>query len=79
MPGNVASWWQSRQSGIVFGVLLSIGSPLAWWTSSGTPERAHLVKPRISARNRIIGPLTQFGLRISFTRLRHLHDLQPRQ
>jgi hypothetical protein len=21
MPGNVASWWQSRQSGIVFEVL----------------------------------------------------------
>jgi transposase len=33
-------------------------------------RRAHLVKLRTSARNRIFGLLTQFGLRISFTRLR---------
>ena len=33
-------------------------------------RRAHLVKPRTSDRNRIFGLLTQFGLRISFTRLR---------
>ena len=33
-------------------------------------RRAHLVKARTSARNRIFGLLTQFGLRISFTRLR---------
>ena len=33
-------------------------------------RRAHLVKARTSARNRIIGLLTQFGLRISLTRLR---------
>jgi transposase len=33
-------------------------------------RRAHLVKSRTSARNRIFGLLTQFGLRISFTRLR---------
>lgn len=34
-------------------------------------RRAHLVKLRTSARNRIFGLLTQFGLRVSFTRLRH--------
>jgi transposase len=33
-------------------------------------RRAHLVKARTSARNRIFGPLTQFGLRISHARLR---------
>ena len=33
-------------------------------------RRAHLIKLRTSARNRIFGLLTQFGLRISFTRLR---------
>jgi len=33
-------------------------------------RRAHLVKTRTSARNRIFGLLTQFGLRISHTRLR---------
>ena len=33
-------------------------------------RRAHLVKARTSARNRIFGLLTQFGLRISLTRLR---------
>jgi transposase len=33
-------------------------------------RRAHLVKVRTSARNRAFGLLTQFGLRISFTRLR---------
>lgn len=33
-------------------------------------RRAHLVKARTSARNRIFGLLTQFGLRISFARLR---------
>jgi hypothetical protein len=33
-------------------------------------RRAHLVKARTSARNRIFGLLTQFGLRVSFTRLR---------
>ena len=33
-------------------------------------RRAHLVKQRTSHRNRIFGLLTQFGLRISFTRLR---------
>jgi transposase len=33
-------------------------------------RRAHLVKARTSARNRIFGLLTQFGLRISHTRLR---------
>jgi transposase len=33
-------------------------------------RRAHLVKLRTSARNRMFGLLTQFGLRISFTRLR---------
>jgi transposase len=33
-------------------------------------RRAHLVKLRTSARNRIFGLLTQFGLRISFARLR---------
>lgn len=33
-------------------------------------RRAHLVKARTSARNRIFGLLTQFGLRISFSRLR---------
>ena len=32
-------------------------------------RRAHLVKLRTSARNRIFGLLTQFGLRVSFTRL----------
>jgi transposase len=32
-------------------------------------RRAHLVKARTSARNRIFGLLTQFGLRISFSRL----------
>jgi transposase len=32
-------------------------------------RRAHLVKQRTAARNRIFGPLTQFGLRVSFTRL----------
>ena len=32
-------------------------------------RRAHLVKLRTSHRNRIFGLLTQFGLRISFTRL----------
>jgi transposase len=33
-------------------------------------RRAHLVKQRTAARNRIFGILTQFGLRVSFTRLR---------
>ena len=33
-------------------------------------RRAHLVKVRTSARNRIFGLLTQFGLRISYPRLR---------
>lgn len=33
-------------------------------------RRAHLVKQRTSHRNRIFGLLTQFGLRVSFTRLR---------
>jgi transposase len=33
-------------------------------------RRGHLVKTRTSARNRIFGLLTQFGLRISLTRLR---------
>ena len=33
-------------------------------------RRAHLVKTRTSARNRIFGLLTQFGLRVSHTRLR---------
>jgi transposase len=33
-------------------------------------RRAHLVKQRTAARNRIFGLLTQFGLRVSFTRLR---------
>ena len=33
-------------------------------------RRSHLVKHRTAARNRIFGILTQFGLRISFTRLR---------
>jgi transposase len=33
-------------------------------------RRMHLVKARTSARNRIFGLLTQFGLRISHTRLR---------
>jgi len=33
-------------------------------------RRAHLVKMRTSARNRIFGLLTQWGLRISLTRLR---------
>jgi transposase len=33
-------------------------------------RRAHLVKARTAARNRMFGLLTQFGLRVSFTRLR---------
>jgi hypothetical protein len=33
-------------------------------------RRAHLVKARTSARNRIFGLLTQFGLRVSYRRLR---------
>ena len=33
-------------------------------------RRGHLVKTRTSARNRIFGLLTQFGLRVSLTRLR---------
>jgi transposase len=33
-------------------------------------RRAHLVKTRTAARNRIFGLLTQFGLRLSYTRLR---------
>jgi transposase len=33
-------------------------------------RRAHLVKTRTSARNRIFGLLTQFGLRVSYGRLR---------
>jgi transposase len=39
-------------------------------------RRAHLVKLRTSARNRIFGLLTQFGLRISFARLRHPDALE---
>ena len=39
-------------------------------------RRAHLVKARTSARNRIFGLLTQFGLRISFTRLRQPDALE---
>ena len=39
MPGNVADRWQSRQSGIVFWILLSVVMELTWWTSSGTSER----------------------------------------
>jgi hypothetical protein len=41
MPGNAADRGQSRQSGITFRSLLSLGSPLTWWTSSGTSERPH--------------------------------------
>jgi transposase len=37
---------------------------------------AHLVKLRTSARNRIFGLLTQFGLRISFSRLRRPDALE---
>jgi transposase len=33
-------------------------------------RRAHLVKMRTSARNRVFGLLTQFGLRLSYARLR---------
>ena len=40
-------------------------------------RRAHLVKLRTSARNRIFGLLTQFGLKISLTRLRK-PDADPR-
>ena len=39
-------------------------------------RRAHLVKLRTSHRNRIFGLLTQFGLRISFTRLRQPDALE---
>jgi transposase len=39
-------------------------------------RRAHLVKLRTSHRNRIFGLLTQFGLRISFTRLRQPDGLE---
>jgi transposase len=51
--------------------------PAVWVASSADRairerlrRRAHLVKLRTSARNRIFGLLTQFGLRVSFTRLR---------
>lgn len=36
-------------------------------------RRGHLVKTRTSARNRIFGLLTQFGLRVSLARLRQPH------
>ena len=39
-------------------------------------RRAHLVKLRTAARNRIFGLLTQFGLRVSFTRLRQPDALE---
>lgn len=39
-------------------------------------RRMHLVKLRTSARNRIFGLLTQFGLRISLTRLRQPDALE---
>src|SRR5207248_2531968 len=39
-------------------------------------RRAHLVKLRTAARNRIFGLLTQFGLRVSFTRLREPDALE---
>src|ERR687898_756091 len=39
-------------------------------------RRMHLVKIRTSARNRIFGLLTQFGLRISHTRLRRPDALE---
>jgi transposase len=39
-------------------------------------RRMHLVKLRTSARNRIFGLLTQFGLRISFARLRQPDALE---
>jgi transposase len=39
-------------------------------------RRSHLVKLRTSARNRIFGLLTQFGLRVSFTRLRQPDALE---
>jgi transposase len=39
-------------------------------------RRAQLVKSRTSARNRIFGLLTQFGLRISFTRLRRADAIE---
>ena len=39
-------------------------------------RRAHLVKTRTSARNRIFGLLTQFGLRISHARLRKPDGMQ---
>jgi transposase len=39
-------------------------------------RRAHLVKMRTSARNRIFGLLTQFGLRISWRRLRKPDGMQ---
>ena len=38
---ETSPWWQSRHSGIVFWIRLSVGSPLTWWTSSGTSERPH--------------------------------------
>ena len=39
-------------------------------------RRAHLIKARTSARNRIFGLLTQFGLRIPYARLRQPDGLE---
>jgi len=33
-PGISGDRWQSRHDGITFPSLLSVGSPLTWWTSS---------------------------------------------
>ena len=46
-----------------------VASPEDRAISERLRRRAHLVKLRTSHRNRIFGLLTQFGLRISFTRL----------
>jgi transposase len=47
-----------------------VASPEDRAISERLRRRAHLVKLRTSHRNRIFGLLTQFGLRIGFTRLR---------
>ena len=54
-----------------------VGSPEDRAIRERLRRRMHLVKLRTSARNRIFGRLTQFGLRISFTRLRQPDAIEP--
>ena len=61
-------WWQSRQSGIVFRILLSVGSELTWWTSSCS-RRSPRPKPWDSAETDEGKPVVVVEGHASFTGL----------